>query len=201
MYFNIVKNLALPNKYTNWYLNICKTAQNRANNRKDAKNILGNTEKHHILPKSFNIGGEKDKQNFSYLSIHEHFVVHHLLTKMFLSEKYNVKMIHALTQFCMGSRKILLSSRQIAIAMAAKHTPCSVSRAQNISNARLSTPKINCIHCNKQVDPGNHTLFHGNNCKLNPDIDPTILLHRSIKSKNSMKLAKERGTQKNWAAN
>lgn len=176
MYINIVKNISLPNKYTKWYVNTCENAQKRAINRKDAKSILGDTEKHHILPKSFNMGGEKDELNFAYLSIREHFICHLLLTKMFSSKKYNIKMVHALTQFCIGRRKPLLSSKQISLAMSAKHTPCSNERSQNISKSRLSTPKIECEHCSKSFDPGNYKRFHGINCKFGPN--KTIVLEQ-----------------------
>lgn len=187
MYLQLVKQLAIPNKYTKWYLNICKNAQNRANNRKDAKYILGNTEKHHILPKSFNLGGEKDDLNFAYLSIHEHFVVHHLLTKMFSSKEYNSKMLYALTQFCRGKRKTFLSSRQIVLALSAKHTPCSNERASNISISRLSTAKTKCKYCFNEFDPGNYKRFHGINCKAGPNKNIVITNRRNtaLKSYNT----------------
>lgn len=184
MYLQLVKQIAIPNKYTKWYLNICENAQNRANNRKDAKRILGNTEKHHILPKSFNLGGDKDILNFAYLSIHEHFIVHHLLTKMFSSKEFNTKMMHALTQFSMGNRKNLLSSRQIALAMTAKHSPCSEQRSSNISKSRLQTTKKECNFCLKSVDPGNYKRFHGENCKYGPNKN-NVIANRKITAMKS----------------
>ena len=60
----------------------------------EAKNLLGYTEKHHILPKSFQLGGERDTLNFAYLSAKEHFICHKLLSKMFIGE-YNRKMLKA----------------------------------------------------------------------------------------------------------
>lgn len=57
--------------------------------------------------------------------------------------------------------------------------PCSESRKLAISNARKLTPKITCLHCNKEFDGGNFKRFHGENCKLNPKINPNILKERS----------------------
>jgi hypothetical protein len=62
----------LQNKYTTWYNNIIKNAQNR--------NIDGYTERHHIIPKS--LGGSNDKENLVDLTAKEHFVCHLLLPKM-----------------------------------------------------------------------------------------------------------------------
>ena len=55
----------------------------RANSRPDAITILGYVKGHHILPKSFNLGGKSDKNNIAFLSALEHFIVHFCLYKMF----------------------------------------------------------------------------------------------------------------------
>lgn len=57
--------------------------------------------------------------------------------------------------------------------------PCTNERKLSISNSRKLTPKITCKHCNKQCDGGNFKRFHGDKCKLNPDINPNILKERS----------------------
>lgn len=49
--------------------------------------------------------------------------------------------------------------------------PCSNSRRSNISKGRKLTKKINCEHCKKEIDPSNYKRFHGNRCKLNPNVD------------------------------
>ena len=62
MYIEKLRKLSLPNKYTNWYISIISNAVLRASTRETAKTLLGeNIEGHHILPKSFKLGGEKDK--------------------------------------------------------------------------------------------------------------------------------------------
>jgi hypothetical protein len=84
-YIEIIKKIAIQNKYTKWYINICINAQLRAATKKDAKRITEKyIEEHHILPESFNLGGKHDVINFAYLTAKEHFTCHRLLTKMFL---------------------------------------------------------------------------------------------------------------------
>lgn len=57
--------------------------------------------------------------------------------------------------------------------------PCTEERKLSISKSRKLTPKITCEHCHKQCDGGNFKRFHGDNCKLNPNINPDILKERS----------------------
>lgn len=52
-----------------------------------------------------------------------------------------------------------------------KSVPCSPERAKNISESRKLTPKLKCIHCNKETDPGNYKRFHDLNCKLGPNAE------------------------------
>lgn len=63
--------------------------------------------------------------------------------------------------------------------------PCSETRKKAISESRKLTPKLTCKYCNKQCDGGNFKRFHGDNCKLNPNIDPNILKERSEITKKS----------------
>lgn len=74
------------NKYTKWYNALIAKAQLRnLTTSKQAKAALGYAERHHIIPKS--LGGLNEKTNLVYLTAHEHFVAHHLLTKMTDSDK------------------------------------------------------------------------------------------------------------------
>ena len=79
---------AVPNWYTKIYCNICYNASVRAT-------VDGYTEKHHILPQSFKMGGNKDKENIVCLTAKEHYICHRLLTKMF-ENHFKFKMIRAL---------------------------------------------------------------------------------------------------------
>lgn len=86
--------LFIENKYRRWYFHIIQSAQNRKiTNRKDAIELLGYAEHHHIIPSS--IGGDDSSDNLVFLTAREHFVCHWLLTKM-TTEVCRVKMIHAL---------------------------------------------------------------------------------------------------------
>lgn len=62
------------NKYTIWYFSIISMASERE--------VLHNQymERHHVIPKS--IGGSDTADNLVSLTAKEHFVCHHLLTKM-----------------------------------------------------------------------------------------------------------------------
>ena len=108
IYIQKVSEIALSNKYTKWYLNICSKANIRSSNRKEAKELLGYVEGHHILPKGFKIGGETDKTNIVFLSAREHYVVHWLATKMF-KETYKAKMYYAFS-FLVNASKFLIKN-------------------------------------------------------------------------------------------
>jgi hypothetical protein len=73
------------NKYTRWYNQIVKQAQNRTTE--------GYTERHHIQPRS--LGGADTADNLVNLTAREHFVCHWLLTKMTSGED-RYKMLNAL---------------------------------------------------------------------------------------------------------
>ena len=95
MYVDKVLSFAINNKYSLWYKNIISNALTRSADKKSAVKILGYVEAHHILPKSFSIGGETDKNNLVYLTAKEHFVVHLLLCKM-LEGQFKRKMLFAM---------------------------------------------------------------------------------------------------------
>lgn len=180
-----IQDIAINNKYTKWYISITSNASQRASTRKDAKLLLGYVEGHHVLPSS--IYKNKD---IVYLTLREHFVVHRLLTKM-LTGINRARMEEAVAQFMQGRN---LNSRQIAICMSYKHKPCSDHRKQNISLSRKNTIKVKCVHCLKEVDPGNFKRFHGDNCKNNPNIDQTVITERSNRAKRGIQKSKELGT-------
>ena len=96
------------NKYTKWYFSIILNAQNR-------KTPIEYIEKHHIIPKS--MGGSNDSENIVKLTAREHFICHHLLTKM-VQGTAKRSMYRALSFFLTGcknhSRK--LTARQYSTA-------------------------------------------------------------------------------------
>jgi hypothetical protein len=87
MWIEKIQEIALPNKYTKWYISIVGKTTPR----------IGVTEKHHILPRSFDLGGNTEKENLVELTTKEHFICHVLLTKMFpVGSVFRNKMIFAL---------------------------------------------------------------------------------------------------------
>ena len=91
----------ISNKYTKWYYNII----NNAKIREKPKSCL---EQHHIIPKS--LGGTNVKTNLVFLTTKEHYIVHHLLTKM-LTGKNKAKMNVAYWSMC-TRKNIKISSNQ-----------------------------------------------------------------------------------------
>jgi hypothetical protein len=195
MYFTKIREISLNNKYTNWYISICQKAQARATNRQAAKKLLGLVEGHHILPKSFKIGGEKDPDNYAFLTLQEHFICHLLLTKMF-NNTLRCKMTYAMTCFHRKSPTRILTSKQYAIAVKFYKEKFDEERCKAIRSARQLTPKIKCPYCNKEIDPGNYKQFHGNNCKLNPKININVLSARSNAKRNATLKSISVGTHK-----
>jgi len=95
IYISQIQNIAIFNKYTKIYINICSKAIFRGTNKKIVKSTLGYIESHHIIPKSFGLVHPKIKENQVFLTAKEHFICHHLLTKMF-EGKIKAKMFSAL---------------------------------------------------------------------------------------------------------
>jgi len=98
----------LQNKYTKWYFAIITNAKSRnLLTRSDAKKVLGYPELHHIIPKC--LGGDDHQENTVFLTAHEHFVCHRLLTKMVNETKQKYQMWNAFS--CMLYREVPGMSR------------------------------------------------------------------------------------------
>jgi hypothetical protein len=168
------------NKYSRWYFSIIENAKLSNRNKNDGKYY----EVHHILPKSIfkefkNI--KKYPWNGILLTLKEHYIVHILLSKMFINNQHNYKMNEAITQF---SRKHTLTKAQILFALKFKHKPCSDQRKENISKSRKLTIKITCQYCDKSADPGNFKQFHGENCLHGPNREKVVLLRHKTAMKS-----------------
>jgi hypothetical protein len=95
------------------YIDLCINSQSRYNwnrfssiykNRKQLKERLGGYyEVHHILPKSFNLGGETDPDNFAYLTPKEHYQAHWLLVNI-TSGRLQIKMKFAFGKLSQNSK-------------------------------------------------------------------------------------------------
>jgi len=127
----------LNNKYTQCYFSIINRAKSRAVSKKEAKQLLGYVEKHHIIPKVF--GGSNEENNIAFLTAREHFICHRLLTKM-VEDKARHQMDKAVNlmtiattkqqrQFVVSSRTFEIVKRNAALAHSKltkgkpKHTP------------------------------------------------------------------------------
>lgn len=88
------KNL-LENKYFKIYIDLIKKRKCSIPDISE-----GYCEIHHITPKS--IGGDNSEENLVKLTSKEHYVAHHLLTKIFTGN-YRIKMMYAFN--CMHTRK------------------------------------------------------------------------------------------------
>jgi hypothetical protein len=97
-YIKLIKEISHDNKYTTWYVNIISYSLDRCKCKNEAKIKLGKFISHHILPKSFKLGGEKDKLNLVFLTIREHFLVHILLPKMIKNKTNSFKISSAITK-------------------------------------------------------------------------------------------------------
>ena len=116
IYITLLQNISTINKYYTWYINICQAAQIR-DWRKGTGVYL---EKHHILPKSFGLGGEKDQLNLVHLTAKEHYIVHRLLPRFINHTGLKKKMDYALwylsnrnTEYTPSSRIYELAKQQL----------------------------------------------------------------------------------------
>ena len=83
IYIKSLSTLTKKSTLLDQYVNLCLSFQN-FNSKKDAEEQLKmKVEIHHILPKCFNLGGNKDKSNLTYLPLLEHRNAHKLLKEMF----------------------------------------------------------------------------------------------------------------------
>lgn len=88
-YLNLLQSISYSNKYYTWYFNICQRAMSR-----DV--VLDYSEKHHIVPKSLGLGGEKDQSNLIRLTPREHYVAHMLLVRFLTKDAHKQKMKYAM---------------------------------------------------------------------------------------------------------
>jgi len=117
----------IDNKYLVIYLKIIEDSKNRPRPEK--------YEKHHIIPKSF--GGSDSEDNYAYLTLREHFLVHLILVKIAKGQYYKHKMAHALNRMTNSKKgKYKITSRMyetvriehseaMSILMSDKNNPMS----------------------------------------------------------------------------
>lgn len=87
IYIAILEKYSVNKNLLREYLEICRK-YSEFKDKKEAENILNcKVELHHILPKCFKLGGEKDRANYTYLPYIEHRKVHKLLKDLFSGQK------------------------------------------------------------------------------------------------------------------
>lgn len=132
IYDSILISILPPSKYLRTYLAIIEKSRIRATSRNSAKKLFGYTERHHVLPKAFNLGGEKDRHNYVYLTAREHFICHKLLIFATNGTKYYYKALNTIQRFIqensfqirtLSSRDYEFIRKCTSIAMSGKNSP------------------------------------------------------------------------------
>jgi len=118
-YISILRSVSTQNRYLEWYCRIVQNGLSRAKTKSQAKNILGYTEGHHIVPRSYKLGGKSNPDNLVYLSAKEHILVHRLLCK-FSQGEHQICALRAFHCMCVkdngGQNKRHASSLQLGKA-------------------------------------------------------------------------------------
>lgn len=144
--------MAVSNKYSRWYADIITSAINRK------QTVEG--EKHHILPRSFKCGGEKDKLNIVKLTYREHFICHLLLARMVTGWKQSamasaVVYIYARIDRSTGQRSNPYASKHYTL-----HRKAIVSQLKHAFNESswindgINSKRINVEHLQDYLDRG-----------------------------------------------
>lgn len=113
-YIGLFRSISNKSKYANWYENMMRAAQSR-------EPVVGG-ERHHIIPRSFGMGGSASKTNIVVLTGREHFVAHRLLHKSLSDRSLKKKALFAVfqmtTRMTVGSR--VAGSARAAMATAVR---------------------------------------------------------------------------------
>lgn len=116
---------SLTNKYFKWYVEIITRALSRGMVPEPYY------ETHHIIPKSFRLGGDKDPANLADLTAKEHIVAHHMMTKFSVGQ-HRTAALRAYHCMCVknngGRNKRNASLLQLSAARAAAKEANSVPR-------------------------------------------------------------------------
>lgn len=111
-YIGLFRSISNKSKYANWYENMMLSAQSRGR--------VGG-ERHHIIPRSFGMGGSASKANIVSLTCREHFVAHRLLHKSLSDKSLKKKALFAVfqmtTRMAVGSRVAGVARGAMAIAV------------------------------------------------------------------------------------
>lgn len=140
-YLTQILEISNKSKYAFTYIKLCESRLLRTTQ-------IEYTEKHHMLPKSFKLGGEKDPVNTIRFTFREHFIAHRLLSKMFSDKRMKSQMLKAITAFYQktDSQDRKTTSRHFAIMkLAAKQANILIHTGTKRSAAtKLKQSQNNC---------------------------------------------------------
>lgn len=164
-YITLLRSVSIQNQYLEWYCKIVHRGLVRANTRIQAKIILGYSEGHHIVPRSYKLGGETDKDNIVYLSAKEHVILHRLLCK-FSQGAYRTSMLYAFHIMCFndngGNNKRYTTTHLLGKARAA------VSVANSGPRGIIGAPKWS--NCDNIEEFKSLLIDHVKSQKSDPEI-------------------------------
>jgi hypothetical protein len=140
-YLTQILEISNKSKYAFTYIKLCESRLLRSIQTEY-------TEKHHMLPKSFKLGGEKDPVNTIRFTFREHFIAHRLLSKMFSDKRMKSQMLKAITAFYQKneSQDRKTTSRHFAIMkLAAKQANILIHTGMKRSaETKLKQSQNNC---------------------------------------------------------
>lgn len=145
-------------KYTKYYNNIISRAISRNWTKKTAPCYV---EKHHIIPKS--CGGLDIHENLVYLTAKEHFIVHHLLTKMVIDIQHKFKMLCAFWRMVNGKS----THKKITANLYEKYkTNHSIASKGHFTGVKLFG-ESNPMYGNKRFSGANNPMYGKQGAMLN----------------------------------
>src|SRR4030067_435222 len=141
-YLEKLKSKSNDSKYEKWYFSIIRRASNRT--------LEGYGEKHHILPRCFDMGGEKGKLNIVKLTAKEHYICHQLLVKMIVDTELNKKCYYAIWRLSnrlkINSSKLYETNKLVVRDLISKQTteyfkdPEARKRASDLTKEQMKDP-------------------------------------------------------------
>ena len=179
-YEGTISMIFIDNKYTKWYFAIINNANTRITS--------GYTEHHHIIPECFfknrtrkgpagwSDGNPEDPSNKIKLTAKEHFICHHLLTKMLAESRPRAQMLKALERMTASNNKhqrYKITARlfeQIRIYAAAAHSTLTKGKPSHSKGKKC--PNISLAKTGKSIKQPPRTKQHsinlGNSLKGKP---------------------------------
>lgn len=219
IYVSKIKQIAINNKYTKWYIAICSNAKNRLTKqnkfsaRKEAKEKFGYIEGHHIFPRCIcNQDEERDFNNYAFITAKEHFICHVLLSKMFVGE-LKFKMTCAMFNMTQSTKNhkryssntYEMVKRHHALEKSKMYSWTKIRKRKEPSDKEIIAMKNNgerLVSFNKNIDTEERLKI---NKKISNSMSGRVLHSSSLqnlRTENATRirseLATERGLKRQW---